>query len=186
MWERTRTPVVLGLVSLAGTLGLGASAGQDPPVAEVRLRTQAGEPVGVVIFTQESDDKVQVRATAHHLPPGFHGFHVHTVGVCVPPFLSAGGHYNPDGAGHHDHAGDMPVLLVKEDGTAELRFTTDRYTVAELTDGNGSAVIVHVGPDNYANVPQRYLSLAENVLGADSSTLATGDAGGRLACGVVR
>ena len=79
----------------------------------------------------------------------------------------------------------MPSLLVLDDGTAQLQFATDRFTLAELLEGDGSAIIVHALPDNFANVPTRYQSTTEGVFGPDSATLATGDAGGRVACGVV-
>ena len=140
----------------------------------------------MVKLAQEQDGKVLVRAVGHDLPAGFHGFHVHAVGECMSPFTSAGGHYNPGGTGHGDHAGDMPPLLVGGDGTAELRFKTDRFALEDLFDADGSAIIVHAAPDNLANIPDRYHSHTEDVFGPDSATLATGDAGGRLACGVVR
>jgi superoxide dismutase, Cu-Zn family len=72
-----------------------------------------------------------------------------------------------------------------DDGTASIRFETDRFSVAELFDADGSAVIAHAGRDNFANIPTRYHSHTEDVFGPDSATLATGDAGGRTACGVV-
>jgi Cu-Zn family superoxide dismutase len=72
----------------------------------------------------------------------------------------------------------MPSLLVKRNGTARLRLTTDRFTLDDLRDRDGSAVMVHAGPDNYANVPPRY---APN--GPDQETLDTGDSGDRVACG---
>lgn len=75
--------------------------------------------------------------------------------------------------------------LVNEDGTAQARFTTDRFTVRGLVDEDGSAIIVHEAPDNFANIPDRYHSHTEDVFGPDSVTLAVGDAGGRLACGVI-
>jgi Cu-Zn family superoxide dismutase len=128
---------------------------------------------------------VVVRASVHGLTPGFHGFHVHAVGECAPPFTSAGGHYNPDGTGHGQHAGDMPSLLVNADGTADLQFTTDRFSLAELRDSDGTAIIVHASPDNFAHVPTRYHSHTENTFGPDSATLATGDAGARVVCGLV-
>jgi Cu-Zn family superoxide dismutase len=166
------------------SLGLTAAAGADQAQARALLRNAAGAPVGTVKLTQE-EGQVLVRAVVRGLPAGFHGFHVHAVGACVPPFTSAGGHYNPDGAGHGSHAGDMPVLLVNSDGTAQLRFATDRFTLEELFDGDGSAIIVHAAADNYANIPTRYHSHTEDTFGPDSATLATGDAGGRLACGVI-
>jgi Cu-Zn family superoxide dismutase len=71
----------------------------------------------------------------------------------------------------------MPVLLVNTDGTGEGRFVSDRYGLADIV---GRALIVHAGPDNYANIPTRYAAG-----GPDAATLATGDAGGRAACGVI-
>jgi Cu-Zn family superoxide dismutase len=126
-----------------------------------------------------------VSAEVWGVAPEFHGFHVHAVGECVPPFTSAGGHFNPDGVPHGDHAGDLPSLLVNGDSTAELRFKTDRFTLSDLFDADGSAVIVHAGRDNFANIPSRYHSHTYDTFGPDTDTLATGDAGGRTACGVV-
>jgi len=70
--------------------------------------------------------------------------------------------------------------LVNADGTGEARFKTDRYDVANLFDADGSAIIIHASPDNFANIPARYAPT-----GPDATTLGTGDAGGRFACGVV-
>ena len=152
--------------------------------AKVQLLDASGADAGVVKLTKQGS-KVVVRAEAEGLTPGFHGFHVHSVGQCVPPFTSAGGHYNPTGAGHGSHAGDMSSLLVLDDGTAQLQFATDNFTIAELFDADGTAIIVHALPDNFANIPTRYQSTTEGTFGPDSATLATGDAGGRVACGVV-
>lgn len=138
-----------------------------------------------MVHLNQENGTVLVRAVVHDVAAGFHGFHVHGVGECTPPFTTAGGHYSPAGATHGDHAGDMPSLLVNSDGTGQLRFTTDRFSVADLFDADGSAVIVHSGRDNFANIPTRYHSHTEDVFGPDSATLATGDAGGRIACGVV-
>ena len=114
------------------------------------------------------------------LPAGFHGFHIHTIGRCdAPGFTTAGGHFNPTGATHGAHAGDLPSLLVTGDGEAFLATATDRFSIADLRDADGSAVMVHSGLDNFANIPARYG-------GPDQETLNTGDAGSRLACGVVR
>jgi Cu-Zn family superoxide dismutase len=63
------------------------------------------------------------------------------------------------------------------------RFETDRYTVDQLFDADGSAFIVHAAADNYANIPTQYSAVG--VLGPDAATLATGDAGGGTACGVI-
>ncbi len=131
-------------------------------------------------FEDEDDGvhvKVVVDAPLTTLSAGFHGFHVHAVGECNAPFTSAGGHFNPAGQSHPNHAADMPVLLVNADGTAEARFVTDRFTVSQIA---GRAVIIHAKPDNYANIPtDRYDP------DPDATTLATGDAGPRVACGVI-
>lgn len=92
---------------------------------------------------------------------------------------SAGGHFTPPGQKHPSHAGDLPVLLAKADGKASLRVKTDRFTVQALFDADGSAMIIHADHDNYANVPTRYAAQP------DAATFGTGDAGGRIACGVI-
>lgn len=180
-------PATLALAAAMLTAPLYAGAGRDsssPRHVKVRLADASGTPAGVVKLTTQGSTVV-VRAEAQGLAPGFHGFHVHSVGQCVAPFTTAGGHYNPGGAGHGSHAGDMPSLLVLDDGTAELQFATDNFTIAELFDADGSAIIVHALPDNVANIPMRYQSTTEGTFGPDSATLATGDAGARVACGVV-
>jgi Cu-Zn family superoxide dismutase len=75
----------------------------------------------------------------------------------------------------------MPVLQVNPDGTGEARFTIASFQVSQLFDADGSALIVHAAADNYANIPQRY-----SATGPDATTLATGDSGGRVACGVIQ
>jgi Cu-Zn family superoxide dismutase len=182
--------VAAALVSVALATGIGvalASGGDDDGWgrrATAALRDANGDRVGRAVF-KERHGKVEVSAEVWSATPGFHGFHVHAVGLCEPPFTSAGGHYNPGGVGHGDHAGDLPSLLVNEDGTGELEFETDRFSLGELFDADGSALIVHAGRDNYANIPTRYRSDATGMRGPDADTLATGDAGARAACGVV-
>ena len=140
-----------------------------------------GSPAGRVTFT-EAGGRVTVEARLTNLPPGFHGFHIHASGKCergTPPFTSAGGHMVLGEQAHPTHAGDQPVVLVMSDRSADIRFTTDRYKLSDLQAAEGRAVIVHALPDNYSNVPTRY------VRQPDATTLATGDAGDRIACGVV-
>ena len=181
---RSRRVALLAAVGAAGAIAapLYAIGPGEKPVkhAEATLVNAAGNAVGQVEFKQEHDS-VEVSGKVWGIPTGFHGFHVHTIGSCVgPAFTSAAGHFNPAAVSHDDHAGDMPVLLVQSDGTAQASFDTDRFSVDDLFDADGSAVIVHANADNYANIPtDRYDP------DPDATTLATGDAGPRIACGVV-
>ena len=178
--------VALAAAAAILTAPLYASGGGNTPPNQVKVQLvdANGASAGVVRLIQQGSTVI-VRGQTEGLTPGFHGFHVHSVGECVAPFTSAGGHYNPTAAGHGSHAGDMPSLLVLDDGTAQLQFATDNFSVAELFDADGTAIIVHALPDNFANIPTRYQSTTEGTFGPDSATLATGDAGGRVACGVV-
>jgi Cu-Zn family superoxide dismutase len=175
-------------VALATGIGVALATGDDEDRwgrrAVAVLKDATGQKVGVVAFKETHGD-VDVSAEVWGVAPEFHGFHVHAVGECVPPFTTAGGHVNPTDDPHGAHAGDMPSLLVKEDGTAELEFETDRFSTNDLFDTDGSAVIVHAGRDNFANIPDRYQSSMQATPGPDAETLATGDAGARAACGVV-
>jgi Cu-Zn family superoxide dismutase len=154
----------------------------------VTLRGVEGQRVGVVSLRRAGDVLV-VSGYTWGLTPGFHGFHIHEIGLCEAdapdgPFTTAGGHFgaDPDHT-HGDHAGDMPSLLVAESGQAYARFITDRVTLAQLSEGDGSAVMVHEGRDNFANIPDRYA--AGGAVGPDDSTKKSGDAGTRAACGVI-
>ena len=182
----------------ATTSESAAGDGDDAPepFATASLRTADDSEIGSVSFTEDGG-MVQVDVEVSDLEPGFRGFHVHSTGLCEPDsespdgdtgdFMSAGGHLtgdadaeghgNPSGTGH---AGDMPSLLVNDDGTATMTFATDRLTRELLLDDDGSAIIVHSDADNFAHIPERY---AED--GPDEDTLKTGDAGDRTACGVV-
>jgi superoxide dismutase, Cu-Zn family len=178
---------ILASVALATGIGAALATGDDERSgrkATAVLHDEEGQRVGVAVF-KERHGKVTVSAAVSSLAPEFHGFHVHSVGDCVPPFTSASGHFNPGGVPHGNHAGDLPSLLVNGDGTGQLQFTTDRFSVSDLFDADGSALIVHAGRDNYANIPSRYHSHTYDTFGPDPDTLATGDAGARAACGVV-
>jgi Cu-Zn family superoxide dismutase len=177
---------VAGVVAAGGALSTGMLARgadrHDERIARATLVDATGRPVGAVRFERLGRSRaLRVTVRVHGLSPGFHGFHVHTTGTCEgPTFMTAGPHLNPANASHPGHAGDMPGLLVGSDGRAEARFTTDRFSLAQLRDADGSAVMVHGLPDNEANIPtDRYDP------DPDAMTLATGDAGPRIACGLV-
>lgn len=168
--------------------GASATAHGDGKGARAVLRDRSGQRVGVVTLLPAGPGKVSVSVRARRLPPGFHGFHVHAIGGCDPAtgFASAGGHLNPANLPHDDHAGDLPVLLVNADGTAQTTVTTDRFTIGQLFDADGSAMVVHAAADNFANIPTRYHSHDFDVYGPDPATLTAGDSGDRIACGRVR
>lgn len=115
---------------------------------------------------------IVLRATVNGLSPGPHGFHVHTVGACSPSFADAGGHLNPEGRQHGwqneagAHAGDLPNISVAEDGTGTFELFLAGLTEEQMIDADGSAVVIHSGPDDYLTDP-------------------AGNSGDRIACGVV-
>jgi len=167
--------IVAGILFLFGTIAYGQASAQT---AKADLLNAKGEKVGTLTLTQEAD-RVRVAVEVSNLPPGFHGFHIHAVGKCEPPFTSAGGHFNPTNQSHPNHAGDLPNLLVNADGKASAVLNTARFKVADIFDADGSALIIHADPDNHANIASRYRP------DPDTATLSTGDAGGRIACGVI-
>ncbi len=198
--QRTRCFTVALMTLTLGTLaGCGDEespterpAAQERQRVDVTLELAKGGSAGSASLT-ETEGGVEVRAEVRGLEPGFHGFHVHEAGVCDPaaredgepaPFSSAMGHLVGDGADHGTHAGDLPTLLVRKDGTAILNVVTDRLRLADVRDQDGSALMVHAMRDNQANIPERYKS--EGKAGPDAETLDTGDSGDRAACGVIK
>lgn len=181
-----RRILIASVLVLAGCGSLTAivlaQRADDTSSLRVTLRNVNGVAVGKVALTASSAKApVEVRISVRRLQPGFHGFHVHAVGKCeAPSFMSAGGHLKAGGTAHGAHRGDMPSLLVKRNGTASLRFTTDGFRIGDLRDADGSAIMVHAGADNFANIPPRYAPS-----GPDQVTQDTGDSGGRVACGKI-
>jgi superoxide dismutase, Cu-Zn family len=140
---------------------------------------------------------VTVQTTAGgQLAPGFHGLHIHSVGRCeansVAPtggapanFNSAGGHFQTAGRTGHPASGDLSSLQVRGDGSARLVTTTDAFTEADLLAGAGTSIIIHEKADNFANIPPERYQQVNGAPPPDQTTLATGDAGARVACGVI-
>jgi Cu-Zn family superoxide dismutase len=199
----------VGLALLAALMAAGLvltissePSGATKPLLRATLLNKDGLEVGHVVFKGQGNTvtRASVHIDAGAGPFGtsdFHGFHVHTIGVCDPDpaatpspatpavFGSAGGHWNPTAATHGGHKGDMPSVLLQATGKADAEFATDRFAASELLDANGSAVILHAGRDNFANIPTSYSSGDPAVAGPNAATNNTGDAGGRYACGVV-
>jgi len=145
--------------------------------ASAPLKDAQGKEVGSVNLAQ-TPHGVLINVSVKGLPPGEHAFHVHAVGKCEPPFTSAGGHFNPGGKKHGllvaegHHAGDMPNLHVPQSGdlTVEILnadIALDKGKPNSVFDADGSAIVIHAGSDDYKGDP-------------------AGNAGGRIACGVIK
>lgn len=169
----------------------GSSSAAGTPFATGTIVNPAGVQIGTVSFAA-GDAGTTVTVDVKGLTPGFHGLHVHAVGKCEPnspdpkdaakvgDFNSAGGHLAGSGADHPTHAGDLPMLQVGADGRGTVTATNEHLTQALLEDADGSSLVIHGGPDNYANIPTRYASA-----GPDAETKKAGDSGARVACAVV-
>ena len=195
-------------VAAAGLLGAGAvaftmeSAGAHERWAQASLRSADGTRLGSVSFADDRDsDDTAVTIWLRHTVAveAFHGIHIHANdtaangdGCIADPtqpsstwFVSADGHWKKDATEvHAHHAGDRPSVFVNEDGTAKMRFVVDKLTPREVV---GRAVVLHAGPDNFGNVPvgpgaDQYTAGATAV----AKTQATGNAGDRFGCGVIR
>ncbi len=172
------------------------TSGNSAQTITAELKSPDGKPVAnATIDFANGYATVTVETVAGGtLSPGSHGMHIHSVGKCeadsVAPsggapgnFLSAGGHLQVGGRTEHPASGDLTPLFVRTDGSGKLVATTDAFTLDDLKGPQGSALIIHAGPDNFANIPQRYTH--DGVPGPDAETMATGDAGGRVACAVL-
>lgn len=190
----TTPPVFTSSPTPAGS-GSGHGNGEHGAPAtdsvSTTLKDSNGQTVGTATIGK-SGNHLEITVEAHGLKPGFHGLHVHMFGKCeanstaptggpAGDFLSAGGHLQVGDQNTHPASGDLTSLEVRQDGTAKLVTTTDSVTLDEL---KGKALIIHAGADNFGNIPSRY-SQPGGAPGPDAETQATGDAGARVACGVV-
>lgn len=178
--------------------GHGASAAGAGETLTAELKTADGTSVATADF-QFADGFATVTietTTPGRLTPGFHGVHIHSVGKCeadsVAPtggapgdFNSAGGHFQVSGHTGHPASGDLSSLQVRADGSGKLVTTTDAFTAEDLLDGAQTAIIIHEKSDNFANIPPERYQQTNGAPGPDQTTMATGDAGSRVACGVV-
>lgn len=178
--------IVLLIGALGGALAVtaamtGASlAGSGATRASASIIDVNGTSIGWARLVEDATGIVHVNVHVKGLTPGLHGIHIHRAGDCTPPFSAAQSHYNPGGHAHGldsasgPHAGDLPNLVVNEDGVGHLDTTTDRVTLTggpttlfDTTAGQvGSALVIHAGPDDQVTDP-------------------TGGSGARIACGVI-
>lgn len=164
--------VLFSIASLV--LASCASMGTGPSATATLAPTSGSTASGTVNFTQRGDGAVDVEVHLTGVPEGVHGFHIHEKGDCGDNGNAAGGHYNPTGTPHGapsddaHHAGDFGNVTADPQGVVHANFTTRSITVAAGPNtAVGHAVILHANPD-------------------DLKTQPTGNAGGRIACGVVQ
>jgi Cu-Zn family superoxide dismutase len=191
IWTGSSSP------SSAKTPGMEAA-----PAPQKRITTHLKAPDGHEVAIAEfeftsSHATVRIETVAVGvLAPGFHGVHIHKVGKCEPnsvaptggapgDFLSAGGHFQAAGHAAEPASGDLTSLEVRKDGTGMLVTTTDAFTMDDLLGGEKTAIIIHAGSDNFANIPPDRYTQVNGAPGPDEMTMSTGDAGKRVACGVI-
>lgn len=202
---RTRLFAVAGgLVLAAGTVLTASSpaSANERELAEATLRLADGSQVGTAVFFGVNKTVTRVRVALDMPPgrpmPGFHGFHVHAnddpangsgcLADATQPsstwFVSADGHLAEEGQGHGAHVGDLPPLLLTEKGRAYSISITDRLRVEDVV---GAAVMMHAGLDNLGNIPvgEGATQYTPNSPEATALTVETGNAGDRVACGVI-
>jgi Cu-Zn family superoxide dismutase len=163
---------------MVAALLLGAAVASPALAADAAtavLKDASGKEVGSAVLTA-TPSGVLISLTLTDAPPGEHAFHIHAVGKCDPPdFKSAGPHFNPDETKHGlmnpegPHAGDMPNLHVPEGGKLAVEILNPTVTLSAespLLDEDGAALVIHAAADDYKTDP-------------------AGNAGDRIACGVI-
>ena len=165
-------------VVAAALLAAGCQSTPEEPLrATAALQpTKGSKAFGEATFEEIGGGKVRIMVFAQGLKPGQeHGFHIHEAGDCSSgDGMSTKGHFNPFGKPHGDpksperHAGDLPALTADKGGRAKLDTVTDVITVRPgPASVVGRGLIIHADPDDYKTQP-------------------TGNAGARIACGVIR
>ncbi|MDZ7885234.1 MAG: superoxide dismutase family protein [Mycobacterium sp.] len=162
-----------------------AAAGDETLTANLSLTDGTEVATAEIVFTDGFATVTVETTTAGELTPGFHGLHIHQVGSCEGDFTSAGGHFQAEGHSGHPSSGDLSSLQVRSDGSAKLVTTTDAFTAEELLTGTKTAIVIHEKADNFGNIPAEKYQQVNGTPGPDQQTLSTGDAGGRVACGVI-
>jgi Cu-Zn family superoxide dismutase len=147
-----------------------------PKGVYAHLVNAEGKSIGTATLVP-MDGGVHITANLSNLPPGTHALHIHAAGKCeAPGFTTAGPHFNPENKQHGTenpmgaHAGDLPSFDVAKDGTARLSVMASHVTLGAGEDSlfhpGGTALVIHDKAD-------------------DNKTDPAGNAGTRIACGVI-
>lgn len=131
---------------------------------------------GTLLFSQIKNSPTLIVGRITGLTPGLHGLHIHEFGDLSNGCESAGGHYNPDNVDHGNiqegHVGDLGNIEANKSGIAEINLIAERIDLLGDRSVVGRSVVVHSNEDDLGK-------------GGDDESLQTGNAGDRLACGVI-
>lgn len=168
------TKLRIAVLGILVCVALALAAAKEAAV--VNMQNAQGQGVGTATLTPSANG-VAIKLDLHDLPPGEHAIHVHENSKCLAPdFKSAGGHFNPEGK-HHGlqnpegpHAGDIPNFTVGADGKAKATVVAPNVTLGSdphsVFHGDGTALVIHAKADDGKSDP-------------------AGNAGDRIACGVI-
>lgn len=172
-----RKILLFAVASLIGWLPSWRAAAQES--STVPLINSERKQIGQVSLTDSPSGiilKLSLPEKPAGIAPGAHGFHIHGVGKCEPPFESAGDHFDPLKTQHGflakggRHAGDLPNIHVPPQGALTVEFFVPNVRLKDgknrLMDQDGSALVIHAKPDDYRSDP-------------------AGNAGDRVACAVI-
>ena len=149
--------------------------GETTVIAQCDLQ-HSDEVRGSILLMQAPGTPTLIKGTITGLKPGLHGFHIHEFGDMSDGCKSMGGHYNPDNVNHGNldegHVGDLGNITADEGGKADFSIKAHRVDLIGDRSVVGRGIVVHEDEDDLGN-------------GGDEESLKTGNAGERLACGVI-